>query len=60
MPPTRTKTSINLPSDLIQQVKFLAVAQERDYSELHEEALRDLIEKYGFRIDYTFKPQGPK
>lgn len=52
MPPTRTKTSINLPSDLIQQVKFLAVAQERDFSELHEEALRDLIKKYEFKVNY--------
>ena len=52
MPPGRIKTSINLPSDLIQQIKFLAVAQNREFSDLHEEALRDLIEKYKFRVEY--------
>lgn len=52
MPPARTKTSINLPSDLIQQIKFLAVAQNREFSDLHEEALRDLIEKYKFKVNY--------
>ena len=52
MPPGRIKTSINLPSDLIQQIKFLAVAQNREFSDLHEEALRDLIEKYKFKVNY--------
>jgi predicted HicB family RNase H-like nuclease len=42
----RQKTSVYISKELHKRAKILAIEQERDLSELYEEALRTIIEKY--------------
>ncbi len=42
----RQKTSVYISKELHKRAKILAVEQERDLSELYEEALQAIIEKY--------------
>lgn len=41
------KTSFNLPLDLYRDLKQLAVAEDKTLGDLVEEALQDVIRKYG-------------
>ena len=50
--PERTKTSLTISTELHKNIKVLAIMQERDVSEIYEEALRDLLVKYNYNIAF--------
>ena len=46
----RSQISIYVSSDLHKALKMLSVAQDKDIADIYEEAMRDIIEKYGFKV----------
>jgi hypothetical protein len=47
----KKQVSFRIESNIIKQIKFLAVEQDKPLTVLFYEALQDLMNKYGKKID---------
>ena len=55
----RTKYTTNIRSDLLKELKKLAIDMDKRHNELLEEAIEDLLKKYG-RLKGLESEQGRK
>ena len=53
----RTKYTTNIRSDLLKELKKLAIDMDKRHNELLEEAIEDLLRKYGRLKDKDDKPK---